>query len=246
MEIWGGVGSNKFQGTYDITHEIKLNIYNKLNYNLISFYPNDFNKSYEDIQKMFYDKFKSYIDLKYKKIDNSKISSYKYKADEDVLDEVMKYLKDDYYLPRESEISKLNSTLYVEVYKRFGNFSKMAEQYNMIDRLQTKPIDYWNKNTIFDSLNKVFIKYGYIMSKTDLYNNSKCPLCVAARAAICKITSYGGKVYFDLLVLDNHIDDISERDYIYLNKIINGSVRHNEITNIEYAQQILTKYNKSA
>lgn len=137
IEVWGGYGG--FDGEYNNTHDIKMNIYDKLNYKLISLYPSDFNKrTYEEVQDRLYEILKPYVSLKYKHIENKYITTYKYKSDEELINELFTYSDDGFYLPTDTKIQKSNYKLYDEIYKRFGNFGNMAIKYNMVDKLKVK------------------------------------------------------------------------------------------------------------
>ena len=247
IEVWGGYGGNKFKGEYDKTHDIKMEIYKKENYKLISLYPYDFiYKSYEEIQDMLYKRFKPYINLKYKYIDNNKFSTYNKKSDNDILQELMKYSTDGFYLPSDTEIQKLNSRLYTEVYKRFGNFGKMADKFNMIDRLKIKPMGYWSEERLLDLLLKLHNKYEVFLSKTQIIKNADhCNLCKDLYSGLDKTLKHGGKISMQLKCLYNNLNIINNQDIIYLNKVINKKAKGIKLQHQIMAQKILEMHNEN-
>ena len=247
IEVWGAYGGNKFKGEYDKTHDIKIEIYKNKNYNLISLYPDDFtNKSYEEIQDMLYEKFKPYMNLKYKYIDSKNFSTYNKKSDYEILQELMTYSIDGFYLPSDTEIQKLNSRLYIEIYKRFGNFGKMADKFNIIDKLKTKPMGYWSEERLLDYFIKIHSKYGTFLTKTQIIKNTEqCNLCKDLYSGIDKTLKYGGKISMQLKCLYNNLNIINNQDIIYLNKIVNKKARKVKQEHQIMAQEILEIYNKN-
>jgi len=246
IEVWGGFGEKRFKGEYDKTHDIKIGIYKKHNYKLIGLYPKDFaNKSYEEIQDMLYEKFKPYIDLKFKHIDNKILSTYNNKTDEEVLEELMTYSDDGILLPQDTNIQTLNGRLYKEIYKRFGNFGKMAEKFNMINKLKIKPMGYWTEELALEYLIKIHDKYGVFLSKTETDDNKEfCQLCRDVCGNFDKLSANGGKMLMQLKCLNNNINSINNYDLLYLNKIIKGTIKVKPQHQL-LAKQILEKYNNS-
>ena len=246
IEAWGGYGESKFKGEYDKTHNIKMNIYNKYSYKLISLYPKDFaNKSYEEIQNMLREKFKPYMDLKFKYIDNKLLntSTYKNRTDNEILEEFMSYSSDGFYFPSDKNVQKLNSKLYTEVYKRFGNFSKMAEKFNMRDRLNFKPNGYWSEERLLDYLIKIHNKYGKFLSMAKVKENKEvCDICKELYSGFDKVSKYGGKILMELKFLHIYLNKINDYDLLYLNKIIKGTISIKPQHQL-LAKQILEKYN---
>jgi len=246
VEIWGGYRNNQKSNTfhnYNNTHDIKMNLYNKYQHKLISLYPEFFdNKKYDSIQIALYELFSDKIECKHKSIDVEKIIPYSLVNEQEIINQVLSYSKNDSYLPLGKIINKVNNRLMKEIVKRYGNYGEFSEKIGI--PMEFKKNKFWNEDKILEYFNLIHSKYNKLLNRPEIINlKDNCNLCKDLSGIIYVINRYGGLINLQLKYLINNINKINSNDIIYLNKVINKKTKGIKQEHQIIAQEILEIYN---
>jgi hypothetical protein len=147
VEVWGyrnkGIGEE-----YNIRKNEKKKLYKENNIRLIEINYTVFeNYDHKKIQKYLEKTFSDYFNLKYKDLDYKYFIANKL-SNEEIFEEIMS-ISNGHDLPRIDDIKKYNSSLYIEMLNRFGNYTNFALYFNK-EPYEKK--NYWNKEKIHEHL----------------------------------------------------------------------------------------------
>jgi hypothetical protein len=147
VEVWGyrdqGIGEE-----YNVRKIEKKKLYKENNMRLIEINYTVFdNYDHKKIQKYLEKTFSKYFNLKYKDLDYKYFIANKL-SNEEIFEEIMS-ISNNNELPRINDIKKYNSSLYIEMLNRFGNYTNFALHFG---EEPYEKNNYWNKEKIHEHL----------------------------------------------------------------------------------------------
>lgn len=229
VEIWG-FRECGFGEEYNIRKRDKKHHYKENNIRLIEINYTIFeNYNHKKIQKYLEKTFSKYFNLKFKDLDYRYFIASKL-SDEEIFKEIMS-ISTNNELPRTDEIKKYNSSLYIEMINRFGNYTNFALHFNK-DLHQKN--NYWDKDKIHTNLLDM-VKNDIQLSQTNIKNT---------RGLFKAMIRYKGMTDTKLEFFNDNLDviiNLNEFEIKWLDRIIKNS--NSTPQQQEQAKQIIDKYN---
>lgn len=171
LEIWGYKeedANGKRSRQYCKKKAEKIELYKKYNINLISIENDVFSNSFDSIQNRLSFILFPILNRKFEIVDHSFLINPNKLSDDELFHEIMKISNDSLILPRENDFNDDNKYLFLEAIKRFGNYGNFAKRYNVCTNNKR---GYWSKETVFNRLNMIHEKYGYLPTSIEIRNN---------------------------------------------------------------------------
>ena len=171
VEVWGYSkedGDGKRSKQYCKKKKEKIKLYEKYRINLISIENEIFSNTFDTIQKKLSSILSPILKQKFKIIDHSFLVNPNKMSDDELFNEIMKLSNDGVTLPKESDFNETNKYLFLEALKRFGNYGNFAKRYGVCTNSKR---GYWNRQTIFDRLDLIHDKYGYLPTSIEIRKN---------------------------------------------------------------------------
>jgi len=168
-EIWGGYNKNNkdFFLNYQKTMNIKKELYNKYNINLISIYPDIFNKRYKDIITELDKIFGNFINVQLDTVNIQNFIPSNKLSDE----EILKILCENFdcengTLPSAEILEKSEfKGLYTQILKRYNNYREFALKF---DKETMAKRNYWNSDKINESFLYMCNTFGKILNQNEI------------------------------------------------------------------------------
>ena len=170
LEVWGYKkynASGKRSKQYCKRKAEKIELYKKYNINLISVENDVFANSFDVIQEKLSMILSPILDCKFHIINHSLMMNPNKLSDDELFKEIIKLSSDKITLPKENDFDNSNKYLFYEAIKRFGNYGNFAKKYNVCTNSKR---NYWNKQKVFDRLNFIHEKYGYLPTSIEIRN----------------------------------------------------------------------------
>ena len=225
LEVWG-YKKEDVNGERSVKYcknkEEKIRLYEKYHINLISIENDVFSNTFNDIQKKLSSILSPILHCDLQIIDHSFMVNPNKISDDKLFEEIMKLSNDNVTLPKESAFDDNNKYLFNEAIKRFGNYGNFANKYNVCVNVKR---GYWNRQMIFERLNLIHEKYGYLPTSIEIRKGKLAKqdsLFIGITDAIKKFYSNTTQAYLEYYeYCANNGVVLHEHDIKYLTNLYN-------------------------
>lgn len=248
IEVWGFYDESdkhKRAAAYRKRKEQKINLYQQHKINLISIDCKMLNTSYENIQKYLYDIFSTYLNLDFKDVDTDLLVSPRGMSEDEIYQRTMKYSNDQRFTPPLELLEKKDSSLVVEITKRYGGLNGFAKIYGLLTYSKK---GLWNKDLVFKIMEYMYSNYGKLFKINELNIVAKNKTDIMLRGFANGVKNVYPSIvdaYLDFyLSIVNKSICLKEDDIKYLNEIIIArgyNLKNCTPERIKFAYEILAK-----
>lgn len=248
LEVWGYKeedSNGKRSQMYCKRKRIKKELYKKYKINLISVENDIFSNSFDKIQTKLRELLKDILNKDLKIINHNYLTDPNKMSDYELFNEIMGLSNDSMTLPKESDFTEENKSLFYEALKRYGNYNTFAKQFNVVTNRKR---NHWDEKSVLNTMVNIKLKYGFMPTANFIKHNLKtdslfCGLTDAIKLAYSStIDAY--------LTLYEHCDinniTLGTNDISYLKNILSGNFFHSSDISEEIKERAFRILNSSS